>query len=253
MYSTIFTLLPLVPFIGLCAAAEDPSCAPGGNLDLSFWELELPTGPQGDPTTIPSSKLQGCQGYTDSYFLTESGDGATVMKAPSYPSSGCSKYSGSKHCRTEFHEVNPDTGDNNVSWSPGAAINRMYVSLMGNYGSSTCIGQVFQAPDGNPKDNKPLAEVYYGSNGDIRVGVEAAPTGNAQGTPTSVANVPQGTPFTYELRYENNALQIQVNDEGLKDLKTEFTPQGCFFKMGNYNQGDDAADIHLYNLTVQHS
>lgn len=69
------------------AAALDPSCAPGGNFDLTVWELELPIGPsQGDPTTISSSQLQNCSGYQDpghQYFFTESGDGALVMKAPS--------------------------------------------------------------------------------------------------------------------------------------------------------------------------
>ncbi|KAJ9300240.1 CAZyme family PL7 [Paecilomyces variotii] len=45
--------------------ALNPSCAPGGNFDLSKWNLQLPIGSAGSPTTISSSALQGCNGYQD--------------------------------------------------------------------------------------------------------------------------------------------------------------------------------------------
>lgn len=236
-------------------SALNASCAPGGNFDLSVWELELPIGSsQGNPTTIPSSQLQGCGGYQDpgfEYFFTESGDGALVMKAPSPSNSDCIKYSGSEHCRTEFHEVNPATGSGAVSWSPAGSPNRLWVELLGSYGSDVCIGQVFQA-DGNPDHNKPLAEVYYQSNGDVSIGVEYEAVGGQGQNVTVITNVPVGTQFTYEVRYEENVLKMQVNNAGLVHLETYFTPSGVFFKAGNYNQGTAEADIHLFGLVVTH-
>ena len=108
--------------------ALNPSYAPGGNFDMEYWELQLPTGSPGSPTTIPSSQLQGQNGYQDPghhYFFTESGDGAMVMKVPGDPSdSGCVTTPNSLHCRTELREVNPSTGSP-TSWDPNAATNRM--------------------------------------------------------------------------------------------------------------------------------
>jgi len=254
MAFTTTSLLSFLTFIVLTSALN-PSCAPGGNFDLSFWELELPIGPsQGNPTTIPSSQLQTCSGYQDpghQYFFTESGDGALVMKAPSPSNSDCIKYSASQHCRTEFHEVIPSTGSNQVHWSPGASLNRLYVDLLGEYGSEVCVGQVFQA-DGNPDHNKPLAEIYYKSNGDIVIGVEYQAIGGQGQNLTTIANIPLGTRFNYEVRYEGNVLKMQVNNAGLKHLETYFTPSGAFFKAGNYNQGTAEADIHLFGLVVAH-
>jgi len=247
------SLLAALPFLVLTLALNS-ACAPGGNFDLSFWELELPIGPVNNPTTIPSSQLQGCNGYEDpahQYFFTESGDGALVMKAPSPSDSSCTKYAASEHCRTEFHEVHPATGLNNVNWSPAASPNRLYVDLLGEYGSEVCIGQVFQA-DGNPDHNKPLAEIYYKDNGDVVIGVEYEAVGGAGQDLTTIANVPLGTRFNYEVRYEGDILKMQVNNAGLVDLVTYFTPSGAFFKMGNYNQGTAEADIHLFGLAITH-
>ena len=47
----------------LASASLKPSCAPGGNFDLSKWNLQLPIGKAGSPTTISSSQLQGCDGW----------------------------------------------------------------------------------------------------------------------------------------------------------------------------------------------
>jgi len=250
------SILILIPFIAQ-ALALNPSCAPGGNFDLSFWELELPIGSSpGNPTVIPSSQLQTCTGYQDPghiYFFTESSDGALVMKAPgSNPADpvGCVAYTGS-HCRTEMHEVNPNTGSNAVSWSPSGSLNRMFASLAGETGSSVVVGQVFQA-DGNPDHNKPLAEIYYKSTGDIVIGVEFEAIGGQGQNLTTIANVPVGTQFNYEVRYEANILKMQVNNAGLVHLETYFTPSGAFFKMGNYNQGSTASDIHVFELVITH-
>ena len=107
------------------ANALDPACAPGGNFDLSIWNLQLPTGSTGKPDSIPAAQLAGCAGYKDtSAFFTEKGDGALVMKVPGSPSStGCVTTKNSLHCRTELREIKPD------SWDPKAATNQLNATL----------------------------------------------------------------------------------------------------------------------------
>lgn len=127
------------------AAALDPSCAPGGNFDLSKFFLQLPSGSTNKPDQISSSQLEGCNGYQDpghKYFFTESGDGAMVMKAPG--GGKCATFPGAPRCRTEF-------GENNA-WSSTASKNRLTADLLVSGGSSICIGQVFQSNS----NNKPL-------------------------------------------------------------------------------------------------
>nr|POE72964.1 hypothetical protein CFP56_30903 [Quercus suber] len=246
MYSAkiFIAAISLAP-LGTFAVTLDPSCAPGGNFDLSKWELQLPFGEQGNPDSIPSSQLQGCSGYQDPghhYFFTESGDGAMVMKAPGDPATtGCAKTGGSEHCRTEFRETDPS------SWSTEASKNRLFVELIGESGSDICIGQAFQAGD----ILKPVAEIYYRSNGDLEVGVEKVATGGSQKL-YPVGNVALGTRFTYELRYESGKLGISINGGDLQNLALFFDTPNAFFKAGNYNQGDDAGDIHLFQLIVTH-
>ena len=103
------------------AAALDPKCAPGGNFDLSYWNLQLPTGKTGHPATKTPSQLKGCDGYQEpGVFYTDSKDGALVMKVPGSPSStACVTTPNSKHCRTELRELSFDSGDK-ASWSPSA-------------------------------------------------------------------------------------------------------------------------------------
>ena len=61
------------------ATAADPNVAPGGNFDLSVWQLQESVG---SPASIPSSRLQGANGYQDSYFYTDTRDGAMTFWAP---------------------------------------------------------------------------------------------------------------------------------------------------------------------------
>lgn len=67
-----------------------------------------------------------------------------------------------------------------------------------------------------------------------------------------IGTVSPGSRFHYELRFENGQLQFSLNGGGLKTLKQYFKTDRAFFKMGNYNQGGDDSDIHVFGLTVQH-
>ena len=248
----LFTLL--LAFQSTITSALNPSCAPGGNFDLSYWNLQLPVGTTGNPTTISSFSLQGCNGYQNyQYFFTESGDGALVMKVPGSPSSsGCVTTPNSKHCRTELQEVDPGT-DNTASWSPSASKNRLIATLLvprpddSEYG--TVVGQIHID---DTISSKPVCELYYNQAGDIHIGVEQTRSGGNQ-VVTKVGNVPVGTIFTYEIRYEGDALSLSINGGAAQELDTyQLDSPNSYFKAGNYNQGNSASDAHFFAITVEH-
>lgn len=231
----------------LSVAALNPKCAPGGNFDLSPWQLQLPTGSSGKPTTISSSQLTGCDGYEDfSTFFTETKDGALVMKVCGSPSScGCVTTPNSKHCRTELRE--------NDSWSPDDDTNRLRVTLSvptpddSKYG--TVIGQIHID---DSISSKPVAELYYSQSGDLHMGVEQTRSGGNE-VFTKVGNVSIGKQFSYEIRYEGGNLSVSVNGGAQQALSTySLNSPESYFKVGNYNQGDDASDVHFLAIEVLH-
>lgn len=228
-------------------SALNPSCAPGGNFDLSNFDLQLPTGNAGDPTTISSSQLEGCDGYEDySTFFTESGDGALVMKVCGSPDScGCVTTTNSKHCRTELREQG--------SWSPNDSTNRLAVTLAveqpddSNYG--TVIGQIHID---DQISSKPVCELYYNSNGDLHMGVEQTRSGGDE-VITYVGNVAVGTQFSYEIAYENGQLSVAINGGDAQSLSTySLDSPNSYFKAGNYNQGSSASDVHFFAINISH-
>jgi hypothetical protein len=173
-----------------------------------------------------------------------------VMKAPGYSKDHpCIKWSGSNHCRTEFHEVQPK------SWSPKAARNRLHVKLAGFRGSNVCIGQVFVDPQDSDRPRKPFCELYYsGKDGNIKMGVATCPGGGNDGCSQDLqllGTVPLETPFSYDIWFEGGVLMAGVNGN-MKTLKTYFETPAVFFKVGNYNQGTDEASVHLFELTTDH-
>ena len=238
--------LTLLLAVALPATALNPDCAPGGNFDLSPWKLQLPIGTQGNPTTISSSSLKGCSGYKNpSYFFTESGDGALVMKVPGSPaSSGCVTTANSKHCRTELAETS--------SWDPKSSKNKLSVTLSvpkpDNSQYGTCIGQIHI--DGSVS-TKPVAELYYSTAGVLTMGVEKTRSGGDQ-VPNTVGNVPVGTKFSYTISYENNVLSVSINGKSSTLSTYNLDAPKSYFKAGNYNQGSDASDVHFFSISIEH-
>ncbi|KAL2016881.1 hypothetical protein VTK56DRAFT_2881 [Thermocarpiscus australiensis] len=234
--------------------ALNPSCAPGGNFDMRYWNLQLPIGSPGSPTTISSSSLQGCGGYQNyNYFFTESGDGALVMKVPGSPSSsGCVTTPNSQHCRTELREVDPSTGKA-ASWDPNQPVNRLSARLavlQSGDGSGTVIGQIHID---DTISSKPVAELYYKANGDLTMGVEQTRAGGNQ-VLFPVGNIPLGQVFTYEIRYEGNVLSVIINGGTPQVLPTfELDAPKSYFKAGNYLQGSTPSDLHFFNISVTHN
>ncbi|KAK5991151.1 hypothetical protein PT974_09429 [Cladobotryum mycophilum] len=224
------------------AAQLNPNCAPGGNFDLSKWSLQLPIGKPGSPTTIGSGQLSGCGGYTNQYFSTQKSDGALVMKVPSL-SSGCVKTPNSAHCRTEFRESNPS------KWSPNAGKNRLSASLIITQShGDICVGQIHID---DSISSKPVAELYVNQSGAVNMGVQTCRTCSQQRT--AIGNVTPGKQFSYEIRYEGGKLSVALNGGAFKGLSTyNLNSPNSYFKVGNYNQADDASEVHFYSINVTH-
>ncbi|TAQ83450.1 hypothetical protein B7494_g8225 [Chlorociboria aeruginascens] len=241
----------LLALPSLIIGALNPSCAPGGNLNLLPFNLQLPIGSAGDPTTITAAKLKGCAGYQDpgkDYFYTDPTDGSVVMKVPGSPSStGCVTTTNSQHCRTEFREDSPS------SWDPNAAVNRMNASLMvvtaDDSSRGTVIGQIHMDASAS---TKPVVEIYINKSGVISAGVESTRKGGDEVFKT-LDTVPLNQRFSYEVRYEGSVLSIGINGGTLKTLNaTGLDTPLSYFKAGNYNQGESPSEVHFFDLQITH-
>lgn len=228
-------LLP-VP-LALCASP------PGSNFNLTYWNLETPVG-NGSPMVVSSSQLQN--GFQDfSYFFTNSSDGSMVMKEPG---TNCTAWPGT-HCRTEFHEVDPSSGQY-MSWSPSGT-NKLDASLyVTQPGGGIVISQVFL----NDQYLKPLGELEYESNGDISMNIENAITGGTGETGHFIGHANVNETFSYEISYSNNTLTVAFNGGPPQFIPLPSYANGieAFFKAGCYGQSTQPSDVHFTNLTITH-
>src|SRR6185312_13205508 len=146
----------------------DPSVAPGGNFDLSRWELQLPTGSAGDPTTILPAQLEGDNGFQDSYFYTGTDGSMTFWDPENGVTTPNSNYS-----RSELREMDPSGAAAN--WFAAGTTNTLSATLkVTQVPNHVCVGQIHLGSGGS---TKPLLELFYYSNGDIKMGIEQTPAG----------------------------------------------------------------------------
>ena len=93
---------------GTTVWALDPSQPPGGNFDLSYWKLQLPTSngvlTAASGSVDEKSPAQLEAGFTNTYFYTGP-DGSMVFWAPD----NGARTGGSDHPRSELRElINPN-------------------------------------------------------------------------------------------------------------------------------------------------
>lgn len=232
------------------AAAADPNKAPGGNFDLSVWQLQEPVGSPGSPTTISSSRLQGANGFQDSYFYTDTRDGAMTFWAPE---KGVTTPN-SKYARSELREMNRNGSA--ADWSLSGN-HRMNATLrVVSVTSNVCVGQIHLGSGGS--STKPLVELYYRANGDIVAGIENSPPHGQ--TPHTVGHVPLGKTWTYSIAVSGGrTIDLTVNGSTTHyPIPTSFDPYKQYFKAGSYNQSSSdsttkGARVAFYGLTVSHS
>ncbi|MBS2535707.1 polysaccharide lyase family 7 protein [Catenulispora sp. NF23] len=223
--------------------------APGGNFNLSVWELQEPVGSPGSPRTIPSSKLVGAKGYQDTYFYTDKSDGAMTFWAPE---KGVTTPN-SNYARSELREMNSD--GSTADWAlPGS--HQLQATLrVDSVTNHVCVGQIHLGSGGS--STKPLVELYYYNNGNIVLGTENSPSGGQ--TTHNIANVPVGKQWSYTIAVTGgNTVVLTVNGKTTKySIPSSFDAYHMYFKAGSYNQSSsnsttNGARVGFYALTVHH-
>ncbi|TVY11372.1 polysaccharide lyase family 7 protein [Paenibacillus cremeus] len=222
----------------------NPSFAPGGNFDLSKWELQLPTGSKF--TTISSGKLQGPSGYQDLYFYTDKTDGSMTFMCPTTGTTS----SGSLHPRTEFREITS-------GWATSGTNIMTVIEKVTQVPGNTAIGQIFQAP---PSPSKPLLEVQYTKDGSLKLMLEDTNKGGSS-TIHPIGNVPLGKPFTYSLSLTGTTITVTIDGKASTfTMPPSFEGEHFYFKVGNYDQTAKAGApgatpgtiVQVYSLNVTH-
>jgi Alginate lyase/Ricin-type beta-trefoil lectin domain len=228
----------------------NPSVAPGGNFDLSVWELQLPTGSPGAPTTILPAQLEGPNGFQDSYFYTDSTDGAMTFWDPengvTTPNSNFS--------RSELREMTSSGAAANW-FAPGN--HRLSATLrVTQVPNHVCVGQIHLGSGGS---TKPLLELFYYSNGNIQIGIEQTPAGGNE-ILYQVANVPLGTRWSYTIGLSGSTISLAVNGGAARtwQASSTFNGYGMYFKAGDYDQTSGSsssvgARVAFYALNISHS
>jgi hypothetical protein len=134
-----------VPTAGeaVLAPLNNPAVAPGGNFDLGVWQLQEPVGSPGSPTTISSSRLQGANGFQDSYFYTDTRDGAMIFWAPE---KGVTTPN-SNYARSELREMN--RSGSAADWSLSGTHKLSATLRVVSVTSNVCVGQVHLGSGGS--------------------------------------------------------------------------------------------------------
>lgn len=239
---------------GAASAAVSPhlngGVAPGGNFNLSVWELQEPVGSPGSPTTISPSRLQGSNGFQDQFFFTNKTDGSMSFWDPE---NGVTTPN-SKFPRSELREMNPDGSAAN--WSiPGTHTLTATVkaTLIPDH---VAVGQIHLGQ--NSGSTKPLLELFYYKNGNVDMAIEQTPAGGNE-VHHVVGNVPLGTRFNYVISLTNsNTIGLNLNGTNHTwALPSSFNGFPMYFKAGDYDQsagsnGSVGAKVQFYALTIHH-
>jgi len=232
------------------ATGLNPNVAPGGNFNLSIWQLQLPTGSPGSPDTVAPAQLKGANGYTNpAYFFTDKTDGSMTFFAPE---KGVTTPN-SNYARSELREMNSNGSAANWSLS---GTHKLSANLrITQVTKNVCVGQVHLGTGGS--STKPLLELYYRPNGDIYLGTENSPDGGQ--TLHSVGNVSLGTKWSYVIQVSGNTIKLTINGTATSySIPSSFNAYKQYFKAGSYNQSSSSsttngAKVKFYSLTVSHS
>lgn len=229
----------------------NPDVAPGGNFDLSVWELQLPIGEAGAPTTILSAQLEGPHGFQDSYFFTDPTDGSMSFWDPE---DGVTTPN-SNYPRSELREMTSSGAAAN--WAP-TGTNTLSATLKATQiPDHVAVGQIHLGT-GTPASTKPLLELFYYSTGKIVMAIEQTPAGGNEAD-TTVGTVPLGTEWSYVIGLSGNDITLVIDGGTAQPftMSSTFDQEGMYFKAGDYDQsvGTSAtvgAKVQFYALSVHH-
>ena len=243
-------VMPTGTGTGGTGSGLDPSVAPGGNFDLSLWELQLPTGSAGAPTTILPSQLEGDSGFQDTYFYTGTDGAMTFWDPENGVTTPNSNYS-----RSELREMTASGAAAN--WFAAGTTNKLSATVKATtVPSSVCVGQIHLGSGGS---TKPLLELFYHSNGEIEIGIEQTPAGGNE-VVYDIANVPLGTQWSYTIGLAGSTISLSINGGTARTwtASSTFDGYGMYFKAGDYDQTSGSsstvgARVEFYALGISHS
>jgi hypothetical protein len=222
----------------------NPNLPPGENIDLTNWELQLPIGSPGSPTTITQPQLKT---FTDAYFYTDPNDGAMTFFTPE---NGVHT-ANSNFPRSELRELKPG-GD----WFlPGTHIMTATLKVEDTL-AHVSIGQIHIGTGGSPSSTKPLLEIFYYSTGQINMLLETTPSGG--GPEIALTTVPINTKFSYTIKVVGNALTVTMNGvTSSYTINSSYNNEAFYFKAGDYLQTTGSsstvgAHVAFYALNVVH-
>lgn len=236
---------------GASDAGLNPHLAPGGNFDLSIWELQEPVGSPGSPTTYSPAQLEGPSGHQDAYFYTDPTDGSMTFWDPE---NGVTT-ANSMYPRSELREMTPSGSPAN--WVPAGTHTLSATLKASAVPDHVCVGQIHLGT-GTPASTKPLLELFYLSTGSIAIGIEQTPAGGNE-VRTTVGSVPLGTKWSYVIGLSGNAITLTI-DEGATQsftMSSTFDQENMYFKAGDYDQSVGSsstigAKVQFYALAVHH-
>lgn len=230
--------------------ALSTTVAPGGNFDLSHWEIQLPIGSPGSPTTITAPQLEGPKGFTDKYFFTNTTDGSMSFWDPengvTTPNSNFS--------RSELREMNADGSQ--AAWlAPGTHTLSATLKVT-QVPDHVAVGQIHLGQ--NSGSTKPLLELFYFKNGNVDMAIEQTPAGGNE-VHHVVGNVKLGTKFSYVIGLNATTISMTLNGTTKTfALPSSFKGFTMYFKAGDYDQTSGSsstvgAKVQFYALTIKHS
>jgi hypothetical protein len=233
------------------AGGLDPSVAPGGNFDLSLWELQEPVGATGAPTTILPAQLVGPKGHEDSYFFTDPTDGSMSFWDPE---NGVAT-ANSDYPRSELREMTATGAAAN--WAPSGT-NTLSATLTSTLiPDHVAVGQIHLGT-GTPASTKPLLELFYFSTGSIVLAIEQTPAGGNEVQHT-VGNVPLGTKWSYVIGLSGSTIRVTIDGGAAQTfaMSPTFDQEGMYFKAGDYDQSSGTsatigAKVQFFALTILH-
>lgn len=102
---------------------------------------------------------------------------------------------------------------------------------------------------------KPILELYYTHVGNIQYTVEQGPSGPS-GPSEYLGNIPVGTTFSWELRYDAGVLSVGLNGvfTTVNYYNWSVDNPETYFQWGNYNQASDDTEtvVHYKSISVTH-
>jgi hypothetical protein len=233
------------------AAGLDPGLAPGGNFDLSVWELQEPVGSADAPTTILPAQLAGPKGFHDTYFFTDPTDGSMSFWDPE---NGVTT-ANSNYPRSELREMTASGAAANWA-SPGTHTLSATLKVT-QVPDHVAVGQIHLGT-GTPSSTKPLLELYFYATGDIELGIEQTPAGgNEVNHPVGHASL--GATWSYVIGLSGNTISLVIDGGAAQTfpMSSTFDQENMYFKAGDYDQsvGGSAtvgAKVQFYSLEVFH-